>query len=165
MNYLIRPIIAADDAAIATLIRQVGLEFGAVGEGFGPSDAEVAAMSRHYGHDGRSLYLVAEQAGTILGGVGIAPLGDGGTDDKGVCELKKLFLLPAARGRGIGRSLVEASLAFAVQAGYQQCYLDTLGSMAAAIALYRQLGFEHLDGPLDASIHGGCDVWMLKSLG
>jgi putative acetyltransferase len=36
--------------------------------------------------------------------------------------------------------------------------------MTAAIALYEKMGFKHLSQPLDGSIHGGCDVWMMKRL-
>jgi len=160
MTLQIRPIDASDSAAIGAIIRAVGQEFGAIGEGFGPSDPEVAAMHRHYGNDGRSCYLVACLDGKIVGGGGIAPLDDASA----TCELKKLFLLPVARGQGIGRQLSERCLVFARQAGYRRCYLDSLRSMHAAIALYGQLGFETLTAPLDCSIHSGCDIWMLKSL-
>lgn len=160
MHYQIRPIRAADDAAVCAIIRRVGREYGALGEEFGPGDAEVAAMSAHYGADAGSAYWVAEAGGRIVGGGGIAPLGDLAD----TCELKKLFLLPEARGRGVGRALAEAGLAFAVAAGYRHCYLDTLAAMTGAIRLYEGLGFVHLDAPLAGSIHGGCDVWMLKAL-
>ncbi|WP_210396269.1 GNAT family N-acetyltransferase [Motiliproteus sediminis] len=156
----ILPIRAEHAAAVAQIIRQVGAEFGAVGEGFGPGDAEVAAMHRHYGRDDHSAYFIALLDGRVVGGGGIAPLDSSAS----LCELKKLFLLPEARGRGIGRALSERCLAFAREAGFRRCYLDTLASMTTAIALYRQLGFQPLDAPLGESIHGGCDVWMLKQL-
>ncbi|HEY5718240.1 MAG TPA: GNAT family N-acetyltransferase [Motiliproteus sp.] len=158
-RFEIRPISAADAAPLCAIIRQVGREFGAIGEGFGPSDPEVEALHRYYGQDGRSQYWVALLDGHLVGGGGIAPLDAAGK----TCELKKLFLLPQARGLGIGRQLCQEGLAFAQAVGYRQCYLDTLRSMTAAIALYQQLGFQHLDAPLDTSIHGGCDVWMLKT--
>jgi putative acetyltransferase len=55
-------------------------------------------------------------------------------------------------------------LEFAKEEGFLGCYLDTLNSMTAAIALYEKMGFKHLSQPLDGSIHGGCDVWMMKRL-
>ncbi|MDP5291265.1 GNAT family N-acetyltransferase [Oceanimonas sp. CHS3-5] len=158
MRYTIAPITAADDAAICRIIQDVGAEFGAVGEGFGPGDDEVRCMSRHYRPEGRSCYLVARLNGEVVGGAGLAPLGN----SRELCELKKLFLLQAARGHGLGQRLVEACLVFAREQGFSACYLDTLSSMTNAIALYEKLGFRHLDGPLMASEHGGCDVWMLK---
>ncbi|WMC12067.1 GNAT family N-acetyltransferase [Oceanimonas pelagia] len=154
----ITPITPRDDAAICRIIRNVGAEFGAVGEGFGPGDDEVRCMSRHYRPEANSRYFVARLNGEVVGGAGLAPL----RGSRSICELKKLFLLPAARGYGLGRRLAEACLAFAVKQGFSACYLDTLSSMTDAIALYEKLGFCRLDAPLMASAHGGCDVWMLK---
>ncbi|CAM3776701.1 GNAT family N-acetyltransferase [Parendozoicomonas haliclonae] len=160
MRFPIKEIEQADDSAICKIIKNVGAEFGAVGDGFGPSDAEVLAMSQHYHKSSRSVYLVAKLKDKIVGGCGIAPFDDTGT----VCELKKLFLLPESRGLGIGRELTQQCLAFAAEAGFKECYLDTLQNMTAAIALYKKLGFTQLDQPLPGTEHNGCDVWMLKRL-
>ncbi|WP_428241122.1 GNAT family N-acetyltransferase [Gynuella sp.] len=159
-KHSINPISTTDDAAIAAIIRQVGQEFGAIGEGYGPSDDEVSAMSLHYQDQYHSRYFVARQEKTIIGGGGIAALNNS-TD---ICELKKLFILPQGRGLGLGRAIVEHCLDYARQAGYRRCYLDTLTNMTAAIALYQKMGFERLDSPLAESLHNGCDVWMLKDL-
>lgn len=148
------------DRDIGEIIRQVGQEYGAVGEGFGPSDAEVAHMSEYYGDESASLYLVASVEERIVGGCGIAAFEGSRT----TCELRKLFLLPDSRGLGIGKALVNRCLDYAREKGYQDCYLDTLSNMQAAIALYEKLGFVHLDQPLEGTIHNGCDVWMLRKL-
>lgn len=160
MPLSIAPITAQQDDEICKIIKAVGEEFGAVGEGFGPSDEEVLAMSQHYHPQKQSLYLVAQWQGKIVGGCGIAPF-NGSIE---TCELKKLFLLPDGRGHGIGKKLSQACLDFAKQQGYTQCYLDTLSGMTSAINLYQALGFAHLHGPMAETIHNGCDVWMLKSL-
>lgn len=159
-NTTIEPIRAEHDSEICTIIQTVGAEFGAIGDGFGPSDAEVLTMSQHYTAEQQSLYLVAHLNGKIVGGGGIAPF----QGSHQTCELKKLFLLPESRGLGIGKQLVQHCLEFAAQQGFTQCYLDTLSSMTAAISLYEQMGFTHLDRPLDGTEHSGCDVWMLKNL-
>jgi len=158
--YQIIPIQTQHDADICRIIQQVAAEYGAVGDGFGPSDAEVQCMSQHYLAQNRSQYLVALVNGQVVGGAGIAPF----LDYSEICELKKLFLLPSSQGCGIGKALTLACLAFAREQGYTQCYLDTLSSMQAAIGLYEQLGFVHLEQPLAGTLHGGCDVWMLKDL-
>ncbi|GIU52913.1 GNAT family N-acetyltransferase [Shewanella sp. KT0246] len=160
MNIIIKPISADQDTAVANIIKAVGKEFGAVGEGFGPSDAEVEQMSQHYFPEQKSIYLVAFVDGEIVGGAGIAPFNNA----RDTCELRKLFLLPQSRGLGLGNRLTQECLDFATKAGFKQCYLDTLTSMSAAIRLYEKVGFKHLSQPLDGTIHGGCDVWMLKQL-
>jgi putative acetyltransferase len=158
--YQIEPIQPQHDSRIAEIIKSVGAEFGAIGEGFGPSDPEVAAMSEHYKDTEASRYYVALVNGRVVGGSGIA----GFNASNEVCELRKLFLLPESRGLGLGKKLTEDCLAFAKSQGYKQCYLDTLASMTSAIALYEKLGFERLAQPLAGTIHNGCDVWMLKQL-
>ncbi|ELG4675011.1 GNAT family N-acetyltransferase [Vibrio cholerae] len=160
MRVEIVPIRPEFDAEICQIIQSVGAEFGAIGEGFGPSDAEVLAMSQHYREQDRSAYFVALLEGKVVGGGGIAPF----ASHADLCELKKLFLLPTSRGHGVGRALSEHCLNFAKQQGYAKCYLDTLSSMTQAIKLYQQLGFEHLTQPMAGTEHNGCDVWMLKSL-
>jgi putative acetyltransferase len=153
--------ITADfDMELCKIIKQVGAEFGAVGEGFGPSDAEVLNMSRFY-HDGvSSLYLIALVDGELVGGCGIAPFNNSNT----ICELKKLFLLPEGRKLGLGEKLSTLCLEYAKTKGFTECYLDTLSSMQSAVRLYERLGFTHLEMPLTGTLHGGCDVWMLKQL-
>ncbi|MBL1415988.1 MAG: GNAT family N-acetyltransferase [Moritella sp.] len=160
MRYKIQEIKPLDDTAIGNIIKKVGEEYGAIGDGFGPSDAEVNAMSQHYADENASRYFIATIKGNIVGGCGIAAFN--GSND--VCELRKLFLLPESRGLGLGKKLTEDCLKYAQHKGYTKCYLDTLKSMQSAISLYEKLGFKHLDKSLAGTIHNGCDVWMLKAL-
>ena len=160
MDYEIHEIMPQHDSRICEIIRNVGEEFGAIGEGFGPSDPEVSAMSQHYNDEHCSKYLVATINDVIVGGCGVASFN--GSHE--ICELRKLFLLPESRGLGVGKKLTEGCLTYAKQQGYKKCYLDTLTSMASAVSLYEKLGFRHLDKPLGGTVHIGCDVWMLKDL-
>ena len=160
MEYRIEKMSRKFDRKVCEIIKSVGAEFGAVGEGFGPGDEEVLNMSEHYGSITKSIYLVAIKEDEVVGGCGISNF----NIEKNVCELRKLFLLPKARGFGIGKELVERCLEFAREERYKGCYLDTLTSMKSAIKLYEKLGFKHLDKPIDGVIHTGCDVWMIKEL-
>ena len=160
MSLNIVEVSADHDEELSCVIKRVGAEYGAVGEGFGPSDAEVDEMSAYYTKEKRSHYLVALLDGKVVGGCGLAPFGN----DTNTCELKKLFLLEESRGLGLGKQLAIACLAFGKEQGFTQCYLDTLSNMVAAVRLYEKLGLEHLPQPLEETLHGACDVWMLKQL-
>ncbi|NET38261.1 MAG: GNAT family N-acetyltransferase [Cyanothece sp. SIO1E1] len=148
------------DRKIFQIIKSVGAEYGAIGDGFGPSDLEVLCMSQHYKDENNSIYWVAIINGQVVGGSGIAAF-NGSSD---ICELRKLFLLPESRGLGLGKALTLRCLSYAKAKGYKQCYLDTLSSMKSAISLYEKLGFKRLLSPLDGTEHSRCDIWMIKEL-
>jgi len=82
-----------------------------------------------------ALLLARDMNGSAVGCVGIRPLPDG------CCEMKRLFILPSARGQGLGQSLAQSAIAAARALGYAEIRLDTLPDMKAAIALYESLGF------------------------
>ena len=158
--HTLRPIEPRDDVAMAAIIRTVMPEFGATGCGFAISDPEVDWMSRAYAEP-RSAYFVVEREGQVIGGGGIAPLlgGDGDT-----CELRKMYFLPEARGLGAGAAMMARCLQAARDAGFDRCYLETLGGMDAAMRLYERSGFKRIDAPLGATGHGGCNTFYLLKL-
>jgi GNAT superfamily N-acetyltransferase len=120
----------------------VGLDFQDFGD-------ERAHLSEHYGPpDG--LFLLAREGPTALGCGGVRRFSDA------CCEMKRLYVRPDGRGRGIGKMLVTTLIAKARNLGYTSMMLDTLPSMKAAQTLYRSLGFVHVPphryNPIDGAV-------------
>jgi putative acetyltransferase len=160
VNLTLRSIRPQDDAAIARIIRTVMPTFGAKGPGFAINDPEVDAMHAQYRKSRSSYLVVVNDGGTVLGGGGVAALAGG---DAATCELKKMYFLDEARGRGVGEQLVRRLLDEAKGHGYRRMYLETLTGMDAAIKLYRKLGF--VEGRrCGATGHFGCDQFFERSL-
>jgi putative acetyltransferase len=159
-DFLIRPIEPRDNAAVATIIRTVMPEFGAHGPGFAIHDAEVDDMHASYSR-ARSAYFVVERNGAVIGGGGVAPL-EGGEAD--VCELRKMYFLPEARGIGAGTRMMQRCLEAARGFGFKRCYLETLTGMDAAQALYRKHGFTTLEAPMGGTGHFSCDCFFIREL-
>lgn len=80
--------------------------------------------------------LVAADKATVFGCVAFEAWGDGR------CRMKRMFVPPKQRGRGLGRLLALAVIEAAKEAGYAEMVLDTSAPMVAATALYQSLGFE-----------------------
>jgi putative acetyltransferase len=156
----ITPLTPEHDAAMAAVIRRVMPEFGADGPGFAIHDPEVDALTEAYA-GARSRYHVVLRDGRVVGGGGIAPLAGA---DEDVCELRKMYFLPEARGLGAGRALLDRLIVEARAIGFRLCYLETLTGMSAAQRLYEQVGFARIGAPMGATGHFGCDRWYALSL-
>lgn len=159
LTFQIRPIVAADNAAIAGVIRSVMPEFGASGPGFAIHDAEVDDMARAYAQPGCA-YFVVELNRCLCGGGGVAPL----VGKNGICELRKMYFLPELRGRGAGNALIARCLEVATELGYRQCYLETLTGMDSAQKLYEKHGFARIPAALGSTGHFGCNRFYLRDL-
>jgi len=156
----IRLIQASDNAALALIIRNSLAEFGANKPGTVFFDPTTDALFDLFQQPG-SFYLVAEEDGQLLGGAGIYP--SAGLP-AGVCELVKMYLHKAARGKGLGRLLINECLEKAKDLGYKKVYLETMPELGKAVSVYEKFGFTYLTGPMGNTGHFGCDVWMIKEL-
>ena len=156
----LRRIEPGDDATVASIIRTVMPEFGADGPGFAIHDPEVDGMSRAYA-GARHLYLVVVKDGRVVGGGGIAPLAGG---EPHVCELRKMYFLPAARGAGAGDRLLARLLDEARARDFTLCYLETLTGMDAAQRLYEKHGFRRISQAMGATGHFACNRFYTREL-
>jgi putative acetyltransferase len=160
MNYIIREIEPKDNLKIATVIRNVFEELDAPKVGTAYADPHLNTLFEVY-QDDTEIYFVVEKDEIILGGCGIGKLIDA---EIKICELQKMYLVKAARGKGIANELMQKCLAFAKQVGYDKCYIETLPFMKDAQKLYVKSGFTYIDGPMGATGHNACDVFMIKDL-
>jgi ribosomal protein S18 acetylase RimI-like enzyme len=104
--------------------------------GFQDFATELATLPGQYAAPAGELLLARGVHAEPLGCVGVRPI-----EPYGCCEMKRLYVLPAARGVGLGGALIDAIIAEAVRIGYHEIRLDTLPSMIAAISLYEKAGF------------------------
>ena len=101
-------------------------------------DKELAGLPGDYAPPSGRLLLAIDGA-DVMGCVALRKIADG------VGEMKRLYVRPAFRGRGLGRTLTEELIAEVKQIGYASLRLDTLpGKMDHAIAMYRSLGFQEI---------------------
>ena len=155
-EYRIRPIAPYDDAAVERVIRGCLREFGADHAGTAWADPGLGHFSQVYAAPASRYWVALNNSGEVVGGVGIGPL-DGVS---GVCELQKLYCVPAVRGTGAAQRLMEVAMDFAKRR-YRACYLETFASMYAARRFYEKYGFHRVDRPLGNTGHYSCDVRYL----
>ena len=140
MALRLRAATVADSKPVRELIAQVLAEYGLQLSTDG-SDGDLDDLVASYAHAGGCFDVLVDDAGTIVGSVGLLPL------NEGLLELRKMYLHPAARGQGHGRRLLEHALTWARQHGYRQLCLETASALTEAIALYRAYGFERYTPP------------------
>jgi putative acetyltransferase len=114
-------------------------------------DQELAGLPGDYAPP-RGRLLLATLEGTPAGCVALHKL------DQEVCEMKRLYVRPQCRGKGLGRALAERIIADAGEIGYKQLRLDTVEPiMQDAVAMYRTLGFHEIapyrENPIEGALY------------
>ena len=157
---MIRPIQPGDNAALAIIVRNALKEFDANKPGTVYYDDTTDHLFELFQQE-KAAYMVAVEDGKILGGAGIYPTNNLPAD---TCELVKMYLSPAARGKGIARQLMERCFIIAKENDFEKLYIETMPELATAVKMYEKFGFTYLKQPLGNSGHTGCNIWMLKEL-
>ncbi len=146
----LRPFESADQSAVreivSSVLRSYGLRMDA------ETDADLEDVARSY--QGGSFYVL-EHEGRVVGCGGLYP------DQRGQGEIRKMYFLPEARGKGHGRAMLVRLLDDARARGFKLVHLQTNKVLSEALALYRRMGFVERPGTLC----GRCDVHMELSVG
>jgi GNAT superfamily N-acetyltransferase len=123
-----------DGNAVRTLVFSVLHEYGLEADPDGV-DADMLDIEASYLERGGSFAVLIDSGGEILGSVGLYPV------NQRTCELRKMYLVPGARGRGLGKRLIEHALAEAKRLGFSRIELETSSVLQEAIRLYQRYGF------------------------
>ncbi len=160
MAVTIRSIVKRDNVLLAELIRKVFREFKIDMPGTVYTDPTTDRLYELFTNPS-SHYWIAEENEIILGGCGIYPTHG---LPEGCAELVKFYLSAESRSKGIGKALMETSIHWAKEFGYNQLYLESFPELNKAVSLYEKAGFTQLNKPLGNSAHYACTLWMIKDL-
>jgi len=131
----LRPARNADGPTIQALVFAVLKEYGLASDPDG-IDADLHDIESHYQQRGGIFDVLEEPDGHVVGCVGVFPI------DAATCELRKMYLVPSARGGGLGRRLLDAALGKAKALGFRRVVLETASVLTEAASLYRRYGFK-----------------------
>lgn len=99
------------------------------------TDSDLENIEANYLKRGGLFELLEDQAGNLLGTVGIYPI------DQDTCELRKMYFIPQARGQGLGKYILRRTIDRAKVLGFKRMVLETSSKLRAANHLYTQFGF------------------------
>lgn len=156
----IRQVKESDNDYLSTIIRKVFEEHEAPKRGTVYSDPTTDSLYDLFKPE-TSILWVAEENKIPVGCCGVYPTTG---LPKSCAELVKFYILKEARGKGIGKILMEKSLDSARKLGYSELYIESLPQFSHAVRIYEKQGFTKLKSPMGESGHTSCNIWMLKNL-
>jgi putative acetyltransferase len=146
----------ADTERIVAVVAANLLEFGLSYDQY-EANSDLNNIERTYLASGGGFWVMENSVRRIIGTVGLLPL------DTRLCKLRKMHVHAEYRGLKLGETLLQQALQRANEHGFQVMRLETIGSMTAAIHLYRKFGFVVIPDLIATSYR--CDTIMEKSLG
>ena len=161
MLVTLRNIKKEDNEELARIIRASLVEFDVPKIGTVYYDPDTDHLFEMFEEAPASCYFVAEEDDGLIVGCGVYPTPELPT---GYAELVKLYLTNAARGRGIGKTMMDKCYEAAKTMGYTHLYLESFPQLAKAVSIYEKAGFKPLTGALGNSGHFACTIWMVKQL-
>lgn len=134
-DLIIRAATNRDCEQILNLVASALGEFGLQPD-LDSSEADLKDIEEMYWRAGGFFEVIENEAQEIVGTIGVYPL------DAETCKLRKMYLAPELRGKGMGKRLVGRAIAYARRNGYRRVLLETMRAMRAAVNLYTELGFK-----------------------
>jgi len=149
-DFQIRRAGPVDHAGVA---RELAAYFAFLGEEVDATglDHDVADWQGEYDGIAGVMLIVIDPAGLVVGTAGVRRL------EPGVAELKRMWLRPACRGRGLADRLMDRVLEEARSLGGRVLRLDSEHRLAAAVRLYRRYGFREI---ADYNGNPRAEIWM-----
>ncbi len=158
--YIIRPMQKSDNKQIAYLIRCVIDEHGASRTNSVYDDPQTDNVFKSLLNINAE-YWVIDHNHEIVGGCGFFPTN--GLPEK-CAEIVKFYLMPTARGKGLGAQIFDFVIDRASHAGYNRLYLETVPFFSRAVNLYKERGFDFLNAPIGNTGHSSQSIFMSKWL-
>ncbi|MHB9005037.1 MAG: GNAT family N-acetyltransferase [Coriobacteriia bacterium] len=149
-----REAVPGDMEGVGLLIREYVASMG-LDLSFQGLEEELKTLPGKYAQPQGAL-IVAEVDGALCGCVALRKIGDG------VCEMKRLFVKDAYKGKGIGKELVRRIIEEGRVKGYHTMRLDTLSTMKSALKLYGAFGFRETEAYVYNPIEGA--IYLEKPL-
>lgn len=159
-NISIRQIQVSDNFHLAQIIKNSFIDFDAPKQGTVYSDPTTNNLYELFLIPNAILWvaLINEE---VVGCCGIYPTANLPT---GYTELVKFYIQSSARGKGVGKFLLQKSINSAKALGYTRVYLECTPQFKNALSLYEKFDFGYIKNALGNSGHGGCSIFMIKEI-